>query len=169
MPFVSITRLRSWRYLPQFLIQSIRAARQAKRAAGSLAVSVLRDADHAFWTRTVWRDEPPMRSFMQSDVHRRILARLPEWCDEAALVHWVQDGNEPPSWAEANRHLEGRGSAFEGQSPIRSSAPVRDPRAADERWSGVQVIVGADELAGRSGASRFRGDRSQPVSSIIVA
>jgi hypothetical protein len=32
MPFVSITRLRvwSWRYLPGFLIQSFRAARQAR-------------------------------------------------------------------------------------------------------------------------------------------
>jgi hypothetical protein len=55
MPFVSITRVRRWRYLPQFLIQSFRAARQAKRAAGGLAVWVFRDADRAFWTRTVWR------------------------------------------------------------------------------------------------------------------
>jgi hypothetical protein len=57
MPFVSITRLRvrRWRYLPHFLFQSIRAARQAKRASGSIAVSILRDADRAFWTRTVWR------------------------------------------------------------------------------------------------------------------
>ena len=80
MPFVSITRLRvrRWRYLPQFLIQSFRTARQARRAAGSLAVSVLRDANSAFWTRTVWRDEHAMRSFMQSSVHRRIMARLPE-------------------------------------------------------------------------------------------
>ena len=55
MPFVSITRLRvrRWRYQPQFLFQSFRAARQAKFAAGSLSVSVLRDADRAFWTRTV--------------------------------------------------------------------------------------------------------------------
>jgi hypothetical protein len=52
MPFVSITRLRvrSWRYVPGFLIQSIRSALQAKRAAWSLSVSVLRDADRAFWT-----------------------------------------------------------------------------------------------------------------------
>ena len=79
MPFVSITRLRvrSWRYLPGFLIQSFRAARQAKLAAGSLAVSVLRDADRAFWTGTVWRNEAAMRSFMRSGVHRRIMARLP--------------------------------------------------------------------------------------------
>jgi hypothetical protein len=64
--FVSITRLRvrSWRYVPVFLIQSFRAAQQAKRATGSLAVSVLRDTDRAFWTRTVWRDEEVMRSFM---------------------------------------------------------------------------------------------------------
>jgi heme-degrading monooxygenase HmoA len=74
MPFVSITRLRvrSYRYLPGFLIQSFRAARQARRAAGSLAVSVLRDADRAFWTRTAWRDEAATRAFMRSGVHRRI-------------------------------------------------------------------------------------------------
>ena len=68
MPFVSVTRLRvrSWRYLPGFVIQSLRAVRQAKLADGSLAVSVLRDADCAFWTRTVWRDEAAMRSFMRS-------------------------------------------------------------------------------------------------------
>src|SRR5215469_15659374 len=50
MPFVSITRLRvrRWRYVPQFLIQSLRGARQAERAAGSISVSVLREADRAF-------------------------------------------------------------------------------------------------------------------------
>jgi hypothetical protein len=57
----------------------------------------------------VWRDEVAMRSFMQSGVHHRIMARLPEWCDEAALVHWVQDGDEPPSWPEAHRRLQGEG------------------------------------------------------------
>src|SRR5689334_24541382 len=111
MPFVSITRLRvrRWRYLPQFVFQSIRAAHQAKPAPGSLAVSVLCDADRAFWTRTVWRDEAAMRSFMRSGVHRTIMARLPEWCNEAALVRWVQDGQEPPSWAEAHRRLQEEG------------------------------------------------------------
>src|SRR5689334_22960575 len=111
MPFVSITRLRvrRWRLLPQFLIQSIRIARQAQHAAGSMAVSILRDADRAFWTRTVWRDEAAMRAFMQSGVHRRVMPRLPEWCDEAALVHWVQDTEEAPSWTEARRRLKQEG------------------------------------------------------------
>jgi hypothetical protein len=136
MPFVSITRLRvrRWRYLPQFLFQSILAARQAKRATGSLAVSVLRDADRAFWTRTVWRDEPAMRSFMQSGVHRWIMARLPEWCDEAALVHWVQDTNEPPSWAEAHRRLqsEGRRSSVSHPSEAQRRFEIPEPRRGAE-------------------------------------
>ena len=70
---------------------------QAERATGSLAVSVLRDADRAFWTRAVWHDEVAMRAFSQSGVHRRVIARQPEWGDEAALVHWVQDAEEQPS------------------------------------------------------------------------
>jgi hypothetical protein len=134
MPFVSITRLRvrRWRYLPQFLVQSIRAARQAKRAAGSLAVSILRDADRAFWTRTVWSDEVAMRPFMQSGVHRRVMARLPEWCNEAALVHWVQDDKEPPSWAEAHRRLEleGRRSRVNHPTAAQRRFEIREPRTS---------------------------------------
>ena len=134
MPFVSITRLRvrRWRYLPQFLIQSFRAACQANRAAGNLAVSVLRDADRAFWTRTVWRDEAAMRSFMQSDVHRRIMARLPEWCDEAAVVHWVQDAEEPPSRVQAHRRLqtEGRRSTVSCPWEGHRRFEIREPRTS---------------------------------------
>src|SRR5438270_12779563 len=134
MPYVSITRLRvrSWRYLPQFLIQSIRAAHQARRAAGHLAVSVLRDADRAFWTRTVWRDEAAMRFFMQSGVHRRIMARLPEWCDEAAVVHWVQKTNEPPSWPEAYRRLQKEGRR---SGSVTHQRPMRGLRSESHGWA----------------------------------
>jgi heme-degrading monooxygenase HmoA len=136
MPFVSITRLRvrRWRYQPQFLFQSFRAARQAKFAAGSLSVSVLRDADRAFWTRTVWRDEAAMRSFMRSGVHRLIMARLPQWCDEAALVRWVQEAEAPPSWAEAHRRLqqEGRRSRVSHPSEAHRRFEIREPRTGDD-------------------------------------
>ncbi len=111
MAFVSVTRLRvrSWRYLPAFLIQSFRSARQAKRTAGNIAVSVLRDAKGAFWTRSVWSDEAAMRSFMGSGTHRRVMPRLAQWCDEAAVTHWVQDSAELPSWEEAHRRLQRQG------------------------------------------------------------
>ena len=132
IPFVSITRLRvrSWRYLPGFVIQSFRAAHQAKLAAGSLAVSVLRDADRAFWTRTIWSDEAAMRSFMRSGVHRRVMAGLAEWCDEAALVHWVQEDSEPPSWPEAYRRLqrEGRRSRVNHPTEAQRRFEIREPR-----------------------------------------
>jgi len=140
---VSITRLRvrCWRYVPQFLIQSLRAARQAERAAGSISVSVLRDTDRAFWTRTVWRDEMAMRAFMLSGVHRRIMAGLPEWCDEAALTHWVQDTSEPPSWADAHWRLqrEGRRSRVSHPSEAHRRFEIREPRTSgggrtNDRW-----------------------------------
>ena|SRR5215471_17142968 len=134
MPFVSITRLRvrRWRYVPQFLFQSIRAARQAKGAVGSVSVSVLRDADRTFWTRTVWRDEAAMRAFMQAGVHRRVMARLPEWCDEATVVHWVQDRDEPPPWAEAHRRLQGEGrrSRVTNPSEAQRRFEIREPRTS---------------------------------------
>src|SRR5207245_3925477 len=126
------------------LIQSFRAAHQARRAAGHLAVSVLRDADRAFWTRTVWRDEAAMRFFMQSGVHRRIMARLPEWCDEAAVVHWVQQTNEPPSWPEAHRRLQGEGRR----------SRVNHPSEAHRRFE----ILGPRTSGGGGDFARFTRD-----------
>jgi hypothetical protein len=130
MPFVSITRLRvrSWRYLPAFLVQSARAALQAKRAAGNLAVSVLRDANLAFWTRTVWSEEAAMRSCMLSGAHRHAMPRLLEWCDEAAVVHWNQD--ELPSWPASHRRLqrEGRPSKVNHPSDAQRRFEIPAPR-----------------------------------------
>ena len=111
MFFVSLTRLRvrSWRYLPAFFVQTLRSARQAKSAQGVLAVALLRDAHHTFWTRTVWNSEQAMRSYMLSGVHRQVMRRLPHWCDEASVAHWTQGSPEPPSWEEAHQRLQESG------------------------------------------------------------
>jgi len=134
MPFVSVTRLhvRSWRYLPAFLIRSLLAARQAGRAHGNLQVSVLREADRAFWTCTVWTDEAAMRSFMRAGVHRRVIPRLAKWCDEAAIAHWLQDTTEPPSWLEAHWRLQekGRRSRVERPSPAQQRFEFPPPSSA---------------------------------------
>jgi hypothetical protein len=136
MPFVSITRLRvrSWRYLPAFLVQSYRTAGQAKSADGSLAVAVLRDADLTFWTRTMWSEEAAMRSFMRSGAHRRVMPHLSQWCDEAALAHWVQDAVEPPSWQEAHRRLQqdGRRSRVNHPSDAHRRFEIRHLRTSGE-------------------------------------
>jgi hypothetical protein len=106
--FVSITRLRvrSWRYMPAFFVQSLRSAWQAKSEIGCLAVAVLRDTGNAFWTQTVWENEDAMRSFMLSGVHQRGMHRLREWCDEASVVHWHQESPQPPSWDEAHQYMQ---------------------------------------------------------------
>ena len=97
MPFVSITRLRirSWWYVPPFLVYAQRSAWQAKTAPANLAVSLLSDRGRIFWTRTIWNDEAAMRSFILSGAHGRSCPRLLEWCDEASVVHWTQDSREP--------------------------------------------------------------------------
>jgi hypothetical protein len=62
--------------------------------------------------------------------HRRVMARLAEWCDEAALMHWVQDAGEPPSWPEAYRRLQ-----REGRRPKYGSIFARLGRAQRSRSS----------------------------------
>jgi heme-degrading monooxygenase HmoA len=125
MPLVSITRLRvrSFRYLPAFLLGSLRSARAAKNATGNLAVSVLSDANLAFWTRTLWADEQSMRAFMFAPAHRRVMPKLLQWCDEAAVTHWLQDSSEPPSWREVHRRLQQEGRTSKVDHP--STAQLR--------------------------------------------
>jgi hypothetical protein len=129
MPFVSVTRLRvrSWRYLAGFIVQSLRSARQAKAAAGSLSVCILRDADLAFWTRTVWSGEAAMRAFMRAAPHRDAMPRLPEWCDEAAVVHWSEDALKPPSWPACHGRLQREGRPSQVNHPSQSQRRFEIP------------------------------------------
>jgi hypothetical protein len=132
MPVVSITRLRvrSWTFLPPFIIFAIRISRQAKRSEGNLHVSLLRDSESTFWTRTIWTTESAMKSFMLAGPHRQAMRRLLEWCDEASLVHWEQQAGEVPDWLEAHRRLqtEGRRSKVNHPSPAHESFQIRSPR-----------------------------------------
>ena len=111
MPIVSITRLhvRSWSYLPQFFVQTLRIALQASRADGSLKVALLRDRGNTFWTNTNWSSEASMKAFMHAKPHGPTMRKLLEWCDEAALVHWTQAGTELPSWEEAHTRIQQEG------------------------------------------------------------
>jgi hypothetical protein len=132
MPLASITRLRvrSFRYLPAFLLGALRSAREAKNASGNLAVSVLSDANLTFWTRTLWTDERSMRAFMFAPAHRRVMPKLLQWCDEAAVTHWLQETPEPPSWQEVHRRLqqEGRTSKVDHHSAAQLRFEIRPPK-----------------------------------------
>ena len=131
MPLVSITRLRvrSWRFLPGFLLMAFRSARQARDAEGSLGVKVLSERQRTFWTATSWESEAAMKRFMMAAPHGPAMRKLLDWCDEAALVHWSQESAELPTWAEAHARLtrEGRTSKVNYPSADQTAFTVAAP------------------------------------------
>lgn len=132
MAFVSVTRLRvrSFRYLLQFVWQALKSARQAELAPGFLSGRVLREAKNTFWTVTAWEDETVMRAYRNGGAHRSVMPKLLEWCDEASLVHWSQESPELPHWQEAHRRLvkEGRTSKVNHASPAQVANYVVAPQ-----------------------------------------
>jgi hypothetical protein len=137
MPVVSITRIRvrSWAYLPAFFVQTLRIARQAARADGSLEVALLRVRGITFWTITSWSSESSMKAFMHATPHGPTMRKLLEWCNEAALVHWTQAGTELPSWEEAHARIqqEGRPSKVNHPSPAHTAHAFPAPAAGRTR------------------------------------
>ena len=127
MPVVSITRLRlrSWRFFPGFLWYAIRSNMQARRAQGNRGVKVLRERANIFWTATVWDSESHVKRFMISGAHGRVMPKLLNWCDEASLVHWMQELDSLPSWQDAHRRMMAEGRL----------SKVRHPSAAHERFA----------------------------------
>jgi heme-degrading monooxygenase HmoA len=137
MPFVSITRLRvrSWSYVPAFVVQTLRIARQAARADGNLAIKLLRDSRNTFWTGTTWSSEDSMKAFMHAKPHGPTMRSLLDWCDEAALVHWTQAGEELPSWEEAHKRIqqEGRRSKVSHPSADHTAYAIPAPAVSQTR------------------------------------
>jgi len=132
MPFVATTRLRlrSWRFVPGLIWFAFRSRAQARSAPGNLAALTLREANHTFWTCSLWQDETAMRAFMTSGAHRSAMRRLPDWCDEASVAHWHQDSPEPPGWSEVYRRMrsEGRPSKVRHPSPAHQRFEIAPPR-----------------------------------------
>lgn len=119
MPVISVTRLhvRSWRHIPSVLAATLAAAWQARMAPGNLAVSVLSATVDSYWTRTVWQDEASMMAYVHVGVHRRIMGRLLQWCDESSVVHWHAGAAQLPAWGEAHRRLSEEGRHFPPSEP----------------------------------------------------
>ncbi len=131
MPFISVTRLRvrSWGYVPQFVLQSLKSARQAERSDGFLGGKLLRNHGNTFWTMTAWNDEAEMNAFRIAGSHGGVMSRLLIWCDEASVVHWRQESSELPSWPDAHHRMvmEGRRSKVNYPSPAQASNHIPAP------------------------------------------
>ena len=73
-----------------------------------------------------------MRSFMRSGVHLWVMARLPDWCDEAALVHWVRDADETRSWSPRQTGLCDKRVGARGSITLRRPTEIRASRMSAE-------------------------------------
>ncbi|WP_158942154.1 DUF3291 domain-containing protein [Granulicella sp. S190] len=134
MIFVSLTRLRirSIRFLPLFVIYTLRSLRQVKKAPGFQRGALLPDRSWTFWTMTAWDQSDSMRSYMTTGDHKRAMPHLMHWCDEASVAHWEQEESTLHSWEEADRRMResGRISKVNHPSPEHASLNYRKPRTS---------------------------------------
>jgi hypothetical protein len=103
MTFISVTRLRlrSFWFLPSFVITNESAVRQLKQASGFIKGLLLVDRHLTFWTLTAWESEQAMRAYRNNGAHLKAMPKLMNWCDEAHAAHWSQEGSDLPDWNES--------------------------------------------------------------------
>ena len=132
MIFVSLTRLRirSFRFVPGFVLHTLRSLRQVKRAPGFHDGALLADRSWTFWTMTAWDREESMRQYTISGAHKQAMPHLLHWCDEASVAHWTQPEATLPSWIEADKLMResGRASKVRHPSAQHASLGYRAPR-----------------------------------------
>lgn len=117
--FVSVTRLhlRSWRFLPSFVIHNQRSVRQVQRSAGFVGGHLAPEPLFGFWTITVWADEQAMRGFRNHAAHLQAMSRLLDWCDEASYTHWEQDSATLPTLETAFDRVRDHGRTSKVRHP----------------------------------------------------
>lgn len=137
---VSVTRLRvrSLRYLPEFLWYTFRSRAQVERASGFCGGRLLVDSRLTFWTLTAWDNERSMKAFRGAGAHSRVMPKLFRWCDEAAYAHWLAADDIVPDWRDAHAHLqsEGRLSRVAHPSSDHNARRFPEPR--------LQPLIGND-------------------------
>jgi hypothetical protein len=132
MAFVSITRLRlrSFLYLLSFIVHASRSSNQIIKAKGFLKGKTLLDKNLTFWTMSLWASDAEMRAYRNTDAHKKAMPKLQQWCDEASIVHWLQDDAEFPSWDQSHKRMlaEGRSSKVKRPSDDHVNFRIPSPR-----------------------------------------
>lgn len=129
MATVSLTRLRvrSLKFLPQFLFHAVRSARQVKNASGVQAATLLKQDWRTYWTCTIWTDDAAMKKFMVTGNHRIAMPKLLNICDEAAVARWSQNDSTLPSWDEVQRRMQHEGRPSRVNHPSAAQTAFQIP------------------------------------------
>ena len=132
MIFVSLTRLRilSFRFVPLFVIHTLRSLKQIRNAPGFDGGALLADRSWTFWTMTAWDSQDSMRQYIASGNHKAAMPHLLNWCDEASVAHWTQSGAELLPWTEADKRMRetGRPSKVRNPSSHHADLSYKTPR-----------------------------------------
>ncbi len=107
MIFVSATRLRvrSIFFLPGFLRANEAAVKELVKTKGFIQGTELTDKGLVFWTITMWGADTDMKTFRNGKAHRKAMQKLPDWCNEAAYIHWLQEDNTLPDWKTIHQKM----------------------------------------------------------------
>ena len=119
MPVIVVTRLRlrDPALLDEFFTDAVAAIEQAMKSEGNLGADALADANNAWWSVSAWQERSLMQTYVDSQPHLGISARLDHYCDEATFVDWEQAGPDLPDWQTNWRHLTADGKAAELTHP----------------------------------------------------
>jgi hypothetical protein len=124
MYFISVTRLRvrSFIFLPQFFYENEASIKAVKKIDGFIAGKELIDRSLTFWTVTLWKSDQAMKIFRNNNPHKRVMRKLPHWCDEAAYVHWLTDLPAIPDWDAIHKKLLAEGKTTKVKYPSAQQA-----------------------------------------------
>jgi hypothetical protein len=139
MSFNSITRLRlrSLFTLPAFLGEARASAEQAARSPGFISGALLLEGRLVFWTRTAWDNEDAMKAYRDSEVHRAVMPKLIDWCDEASVAHW--EGEPVSDWNEIYTRMCTDGRSSRVRHPTEAHKAKRFSPL--KRWAPEQPII----------------------------
>ena len=139
MYFVSVTRLRlkSFIYFPAVVRANGAATKQLVITPGFVSGKELIDKGLIFWTITVWQGDADMKVFRNCEAHRKAMQKLPDWCDEATYVHWLQETDELPSWEAAHHKIVTEGSVSKVRQPSANHAARNFPLP---KWTKTQQV-----------------------------
>ncbi len=143
MPWTSATRttLRSARFMPGFLIGSVRSAIAARRTPGFVTGRVRVTVRGELFTLSVWESPAAMRDFRDDSVHARMMPRLAGWADEGSYAGWPCTTRRAPSWPDVHRRLSENGTFGDVVHP--SSAHLERRLPASSARGLTLVIPGA--------------------------
>ena len=90
--------LKAHRFIPGFLVDTLRIRRQLAHTDGLIAYALNAQlARKTFWTYSVWMDQGSLDAFAGTDPHRRIIQRLRSRMGESRFEFMSMRGAEIPS------------------------------------------------------------------------